>query len=280
MTGDYRLVFVLGSGRCGSTLLDLVMNGHSEVLGLGELSTLGTAARPLEGDDGSADDPYVTFWRAVRAGYEERTGRSWDDLELQHGRWPDVVRWTGARLDEWHQRNLAVLDSASKVSGRQILMDASKWPQRLSLLRRGTPPLDLWVVELVRDGRAVTNSYIQRYDDFWGGLRVWMTSSIAGSLLRRRVPSGRWLKIRYEDLAREPERTLRAVCVHLGIDYEPGMLDFRNSPYFGLGGNPNTRSSGEEGFSLDERWRRQMPKRRRRQFAIVGGWLNRAYGGR
>ena len=32
--------------------------------------------------------------------------------------------------------------------------------------------------------------------------------------------------IRYEDLAAEPAATLRTVCAHLGVAFEPGMLDY------------------------------------------------------
>jgi Sulfotransferase family len=32
--------------------------------------------------------------------------------------------------------------------------------------------------------------------------------------------------VRYEDLTADPERELRAICSFLGIDYEPGMLDY------------------------------------------------------
>jgi hypothetical protein len=32
--------------------------------------------------------------------------------------------------------------------------------------------------------------------------------------------------IRYEDLTTDPEPTLRRVCEHLGVAFEPGMLEY------------------------------------------------------
>ena len=33
-----KVVFILGSGHCGSTLLDLMLGAHSRIVGLGEMS--------------------------------------------------------------------------------------------------------------------------------------------------------------------------------------------------------------------------------------------------
>jgi hypothetical protein len=37
VTKGFTLVYVLGAGHCGSTLLNLLLKGHSQVLGLSEI---------------------------------------------------------------------------------------------------------------------------------------------------------------------------------------------------------------------------------------------------
>jgi hypothetical protein len=41
----------------------------------------------------------------------------------------------------------------------------------------------------------------------------------------RRAGAARYLQVRYEDLAREPEAVLRLVCAFIGEDYDPAMFD-------------------------------------------------------
>ena len=41
----------------------------------------------------------------------------------------------------------------------------------------------------------------------------------------RRAGAGRYLQLRYEDLARDPEQVLRLICAFVGEDYDAGMLD-------------------------------------------------------
>jgi hypothetical protein len=81
-------------------------------------------------------------------------------------------------------------------------------------------------VHVIRDGRAVWQSIRSLW--FKPGTveetAAWWQKGIAtgrrdGSL----VP---YLEVRYEDLVLEPERTLRAVCDFLELDWEPSMLDF------------------------------------------------------
>lgn len=84
-------------------------------------------------------------------------------------------------------------------------------------------------IHVVRDGRAVSASLIPLAwgprtpldaADFWKG-------RIAEGLAVELAPGfeGRVLRVLYEDLVREPERTLVKVCHFAGIDFEPKMLE-------------------------------------------------------
>lgn len=283
MTGPgYTLVYILGSGRCGSTLLDLLLGGHPDILALGELSTLNTAFHPL--DPPAADglvarsaEAYVAFWGAVKERYEEGTGQAFEDARLNAPRWKEVARMSRPEVNRWARRNELILEAAHALSGRPILTDASKRAHRLFLLHR-SGRFELKVIHLVRDGRAVANSYLHRYDSFGAGLRTWTTTALAASLLRRRFYQRDWLRVRYEDLAADPEATLRWVCAFLGVRFVPQMLAYRSHPSFGVGGNPLVKEGGSEAIRLDERWRQQLNAGHRLLFGLAAGWLNRLYG--
>jgi Sulfotransferase family len=98
---------------------------------------------------------------------------------------------------------------------------------------------DARIIHMVRDPRDRYASVRKR----WGGdvSRVgaatgrWLTSTRAGHRNRTRDPD-RYLMLRYEDLAREPEATMRMVCSFIGAEFSPSML--------AMGAAPEHRDSG------------------------------------
>jgi hypothetical protein len=97
------------------------------------------------------------------------------------------------------------------------------------------------MIHLLRDPRdrhaSVTKRYPDREKGVAGTTASWISSTRAGRRNARNRPD-RYLLVRYEDLAREPESTLRSVCEFLGEPFEPVMLTMQDSPDHGaIGGN-------------------------------------------
>jgi hypothetical protein len=97
------------------------------------------------------------------------------------------------------------------------------------------------IIQMVRDPRDRHASVIRRYEDRTKGIGAtmgrWVAS--AGAIVRnqRRYPAS-VMTVRYEDLAREPEATVRSVCAFVGERYEPSMLRMEGAPDHGsVGGN-------------------------------------------
>lgn len=291
----FTLVYILGSGHCGSTLLDMMLNGHPYITALGELARLhsyiglwrgrimtpeveaatrGGATRPraLEVWEHNLDTP---FWVDVREHYERSTGQAFDDIRLHHPSWFSLA--TGrADWAQWKRRNLALLKSIGHVAGTPFLTDSSKSPQRLLLLER-TGLFDVRVINLVRDGRAIYYSYLRKYHSAPLAMRRWGGRALMALYVLGRIQHSRWIRVRYEDLSSQPDQTLRGICDFLGIEFVPDMVAFRRQPYMGIGGNRMRMDSGEE-IRLDERWKTALTARDRIIFELVGGWLNALYG--
>jgi Sulfotransferase family len=277
---DYTLLYILGSGRCGSTLLDLLLNGHSQILGLGEVSTLNQVFKPLLTSDRMTQkfsQSYIPFWEEVKRRYETVFGASFEQMDLSHPRWRTIPLLQAEDVERWAKPNEVLLSCIHELSGAKILTDASKVSQRLYLLHR-SGLFNIKVIHLVRDGRAVTNSYIQRYASFAGGLRLWITTALSSFYLRHKFKRTDWLQVRYEEFVIKPEDTLKDICTFLGANFEPGMLAYRTSPYFGVGGNPLVKNREDEQILLDERWKRDLGFKHRLIFALTAGWLNKLYG--
>ncbi|HEY7717534.1 MAG TPA: sulfotransferase [Pedococcus sp.] len=120
------------------------------------------------------------------------------------------------------------------------------WP-RVGLLRAAIP--DLRVVHVVRDGRAVTNSWLQMgWWDGWRGPEQWIYGPLPDDLrveweqhdrsfavlaalgwrmlmgayedARELTPPGQWLDVRYEDLLEHPRETFAEVLDFLGLEWD------------------------------------------------------------
>ena len=106
--------------------------------------------------------------------------------------------------------------------------------QHLPMLERLFP--DARYVHLIRDGRDAALSFLAMPEGVvtrtWahptsaaGFACQWRTEVEAARALGRRVGS-RYLEVRYERLAAEPEDTLREICAHVELPFEASMLDY------------------------------------------------------
>jgi protein-tyrosine sulfotransferase len=118
------------------------------------------------------------------------------------------------------------------------------------------------VIHLVRDGRDVVCSLLKRDPRPYHAVSHWLYN-VSAALAWRGHPA--YLEVRYETLAAEPEVSLRTICQHLEIPFEPQMLaasadeywrqcaptsihsSWGNSPF---DGGTSTRSIG--------RWRHEL----------------------
>lgn len=264
-----RVLFILGAGHCGSTLLGLLLNAHPACVAVSELSKIDEAI--------AARDPVFERpeWRAAVARFEAETGTPFAALDLRQPRWSTLVRWREAQATEWAAPRAVLTSALAAAAGATWIVDGSKAWQQLHLLEQ-SGRFDLRVVHLVRDVRGVVHSYARKYGELAHGLSKWLKPSVAAMVMQPRF-GDRWLRVRYEDLARDPAATLARVCTLMGLDYDPAMLRFRARRWLGIGGNRMSQRT-DDTIRLDEKWRREMSWRDRVVVGVVGGALNRYYG--
>lgn len=121
------------------------------------------------------------------------------------------------------------------------------WP-RTGFMREAFP--DLKVVNVVRDGRAVANSWLQMgWWDGWQGPDKWIFGPLPAPLraeweeqdrsfvvlaalgwkmlmqafedARGLFPAGQWLDVHYEDVVRDPRAAFGTMLDFLGLDWSP-----------------------------------------------------------
>jgi hypothetical protein len=175
----------------------------------------------------------------------------------------------------------AVFETVAASQGKLRWGDKTPlYMQHLGLLERLFP--DAQYVHLVRDGRDAALSYLAVpagvMTEPWGHPRdaagfacLWRTEVSAARALGRRIGTGRYHEMRYEDLVAAPEETLRRVCAYAGLEYEEAMLGYVGS--VDLTDKPHQQRLAEPPTTGVRAWRTEMAPADVESFEAVAGDL-------
>jgi Sulfotransferase family len=189
-----RVVYILGAGRCGTTILDLMIGSAPGVLSSGELWHLPTIVRVLGGElphypalvsptavsDSrtrllcSCGDPVSScpLWSAV----SEEFSSKYDFRELYTGnRRFERLYFVPLALSEYLRQSPAfkrhlemmgyLLRSSTRRAGANLIVDSSKIPLRgLLYLLLPREEFDVRFIHIVRDGEDFLDSIIAHPD--------------------------------------------------------------------------------------------------------------------
>lgn len=284
------VLYLLGKGRSGSTVLTMVLGEAEGVFAAGELRFFwrrglvedrrcacgehvqacpvwGEVARRLVDVDAeqlARDSEAVFRWSAAPRLLARRTG-GWDAF----GRWSAAT----SRL----------VDTVADVTGARLVVDSSKWPTDPGMLGLvdGIRPQP---VLLVRDPRAVAWSWqrtkahhdldqpreMDRYPAWHSGLS-WTVRNLVASVAARRPTV-----VRYEDFVAEPIDALAELDVDLS-----GVLDGRTVTVddgHTLAGNPTRFGVSTVTIRADDEWRTGLARRDRLVVDALTWPLRRRYG--
>lgn len=301
------VVYLGGFGRSGSTLVERMLGAVPGWVNVGELVDLARSVAPSDELCGCGM-PFSTCPYWIRVG------------RLALGGWTDPVL---GQLTAWHraaarQRHLPgllvdprgrsealarlraaytrIYQAAAEVAGASVVVDASKGPA-LGLALAGAPGIDLRMLNVVRDPRAVAWSWSRRVTRphvTGQGQEMWRIpaarAAVQWSALQLEVeamaalgavPSGR---LRYEDFIVDPAGALATACADLGIALAradlPVLADgsVELGPSHGLSGNPGRFRSGTVELRRDDRWTTAMPAADRALVTALTLPLLKAYG--
>lgn len=233
-----KVIFVMGPGHCGSTLLDLILGSHSQAFSLGEFHRLWHQLdKPKSGE-------YVHICGVCEGKCPFWNGQvSLPLLKLFFSRKSKLHLGLGGIA----RHIVHPYQYLFKWSGKSIVIDSSKqagWIERQLHKKytwRGMVP---YLVYMCRDGRAVVNSYLRKYPDR-GIDRIsenWMRQIKGMNEFYLKFPDRRKIQVHYETLATEPKKTFENLCAFLGIEFEPNMLCYWEHGHHHIFGNGGTRS--------------------------------------
>jgi len=321
-----KLIYILAASHSGSTLLSMLLGSHRQIATVGELKLSSKAIGDVTRYRCSCGRFILQcdFWQNITAGMAERgykfditnAGTDYRAVEscsarrllssMVRGNFLENCRDTALSLSSvWrkqlpqiHKRNAALVSTIAELSKAQIVVDSSKIGLRLKYLLKN-PELDVKVIRLIRDGRAVALTYMDPADfadakdpslraGGTGGDRrnermpmeqaayQWQRCMEEAQHVLKRLDKTQWFEVRYEDLCRDTETVLEQLFNFLGLEAGKRAKDFRSVEQHVIGNGMRLDSTVQ--VVLDERWRTVLKQDDIKTFDFIAGAMNRRYG--
>jgi hypothetical protein len=303
-----KVLYIGGYGRSGSTLLVRLLGQLRGLQAVGEMWNIWQKSF-VDNELCGCGSPFheCAFWGAVVqeafGGFHavaldeihalRRTVRSQTYLPLLL--YPRLRTGEQQRRIQDYTAVLSKLYTAIRsVSGCQAIIDSSKGP-RYAMLLRETPGIDLRVVHLVRDSRAVVYSWQKKmvkpevywktaYMDRPNPVSAALNWNVTNLLTQSFHHNGAaYLFVRYEDLVASPRSCLARIARFAGVECdEDDLFEQEDAPTFSVDhtavGNPNRFRQGPVKLRRDDEWQSKMPGGHRRLVTTLTLPLLRKYG--
>lgn len=235
--------FIVGTGRCGTTLLAKMLNSHSEICVPHELQIL------FETSNNGAR-LFEIFKEGRNVGY-----RASDFVKLIESRCPHKFHEYYDYRSFFERQHYPIMSLPELVNGlygdiavsrnKTIFMEQTPWyGQGIVILNDMFP--DAKYIHIIRDGRDVAISFARTpwwHNDIGQNLERWCAeiNQIINSAHQILRPN-QFFQLRYEDVVEQPETIIRQICDFLGVVFEVTMLDPATFIDYGLYSRSKTES--------------------------------------
>lgn len=237
-----KLIYIVGTGHSGSTLLDLLLGSHSSIESDGEICAFAdyfastsdltpkqkTCTCGLHVDD-------CEYWQQVNQKLD--LGSSYQDLDINT-----------KNQQDFEAKNFQLLSTILEVSGKTVFCDSSKQFKRLNRYLE-SDLFALTIVHLIRDGRAVGYSKQKKTakktdssegadkpkNAYFQSLKEWQENN--GKIYQDLSSHPGYICLKYEDLVANPRAKLTQILAKVDLQFEQQQLEFWQTPCHNLSGN-------------------------------------------
>lgn len=225
-------VFIVSSGRSGTTLLTSILNSSGEIY------------IPYESDFVARAYPFFRKKQNFTVHDYEKIAKIFRFSSQQYG-WGMSRDYIVSQLKKRRPKSFAEVNSTMYEAFHRLhntvhLKWGIKRPVLIANLERVNDTFpSAKIIHVVRDGRDVCLSYkkVHQNSEIKFGPKgivanalFWVDGIRRVEKFKERHPSCQLYELRYVDLLTKPELTLRSLCDFLGISYDPSMhQDFNKS---------------------------------------------------
>lgn len=259
-----NILYLLGSGRSGTTLLATILNSTNQVFTAGELHQFYTY---METDAICSCGDTITncfFWNQITSNLNLSKNQiskleTTQNQEEAHRYIPFIL--LGRDPSSQYKRSQNILfKTLSQYSNKPWILDSSKYISRFLLLKK-TDLFNLKGIYLVRDVRGVINSFnkpVQTPRKPLNTILYYSLTNFFGQLvymLNKNV-----VKIRYEDLVQNPNKTINTIYQNL-LETKTNQININEDfemPHI-IGGN-RLKNNKSIKIKSDESWKQNISR--------------------
>ena len=216
-------IFIGGTGRSGKTWMRFMLSSHPNIC-LSRRANLWTDHDGRYGDLARVANLERCLDTLLRSKHIQFLNPDADRIrrEFRHG--PATYARLFALLHEHY----------AEQQGKPRWGDQTEMIEALAdRILAAYPPAKF--IHMLRDPRDCAAAMMERRGRGKGGIgavaAAWVHSARLAQRNMQRYPDS-YMTVQYETLVRQPEQTLRQVCVFLSEDYEPAMLAMDDIPRF------------------------------------------------
>jgi hypothetical protein len=266
-----RVLYVVGYGRSGSTVLGMALGQHPCIVNLGEISALrrfvpGPTYRPPRACGCLQQLDQCPYWTGVarRLGSMERLARTDITVSPTMG-WRRYAPWLPEPSDElprWAEAAAALYGAALEEANAVVAVDTSKGAARAWWLWR-SGAVDLKFIWLTRRLEDVVRSQVRHGHSPLKAALSWRLAQRQAAQIAHQVEGAgfRVPRISYERLTEQPRAVLSEILEHAGLPWHEDVLTPR--PDHVIGGDHAVKHGGRHTIEPSTGTRSRLPLKAR-----------------
>lgn len=222
-----KIIYIIGSGRSGTTLLDILLGNQEGVFSGGELTRYALRHGVPTGFD---DKPERTaFWRSFTESFATDLDFDYTESLINDFEYYNLKGWPASQQRQAHYRHFwrSFFDRLFEQIDERVVVDSSKYPKRalqLSQTLAGSE-YELCYIYIKRDPIGVVKSFAKT--DVYIPPKNWLSANVyyflsnlvcawTARTLRKRHSV---ISIKYEQLVSDPQTVLDELGEAVGVDF-------------------------------------------------------------
>lgn len=260
-----QLIYLLGAGRSGTTLMATLLDTHPKIRTLGEMHQFFQHVKDEKNCSCGLALKDCPFWGNMSKFFvadEKEISKYYEYCERKEKHKNIPAYLISSPHDPRYSEPQKFVFSAIKnhINSDEWLLDSSKYIARFLLLK-DDKAFKLKGIYMVRDVRGVITSFKKKVQtsrqplsaifyyliiNFFGQIVCWLDNDV--------------IKVRYEDLVLKPEETLSRIYGHVYGTNEKkiSLPEYFVMPHL-IGGN-RMKEKSKIRLNLDEKWRNDMSR--------------------
>lgn len=257
---EYKLIYILGTSYCGSTILGYILGSIPEVFDAGELKFYNRLqAKGGEICSCGVNSLQCPFWKNI---YNENYSIYETSSNLEIANTICKILF-GKKIKKTkhchHEYQLLKCICSSLNNNTQYILDASKSLWRLQYLLTCSN-INVKIIYLRRSIEGNVSSFKKHNKSF---INATLTYKLNNILIKRYLKTNKLdhIKIEYNELCHSTNKVLKRVEQYLGVNYGNYKKNIRNREYHVPSGNYGTRKqflTNFNGLSHDDSWKKRL----------------------